>query len=153
MRELSTAVDHPEFLKDLSRVDVVAHPAVRTLYDGDGTLGWEGDSRLCLYLAETEGRYYLYRLEHDEVYRLVCRSQPYELLNEGGISRLIRHLLDIDTRRGFNAYEATMAVNTGIEATRQQLFDDTLNEETIPRIVHWAGRAFIPGIDIRPHVR
>lgn len=138
-------VDHPDFLLDLSKVDVATHPAVRPLYDLD--------PRLCMYLAESEGRFYLYRLERDEVYRLVCRSKPYELLDATGINKLILHLHSIDSRQGVNVGEETIAHNEKIDADRTHAFSELIDEEVAPRLGYTLGRMYLPGLDIRPRLR
>lgn len=145
MRENTGVVDHPEFLSDLSRVDVSTHPAVGPIY--------QMDSRLCMYLAESESRYYLYRLEHDEVYRLVCRSQPYELLDVVGVNKLISKLHSIDSQQGVNVGEATIAHNEKIDADRAAGFNELIEEDIAPRLGYMIGRMYLPGLDIRPRLR
>lgn len=124
---------------------MATHPVVRPLYDLD--------PRLCMYLAESESRFYLYRLEHDEVYRLVCRSQPYELLDPTGVNKLILHLHSIDSRQGVNVGEATIAHNEQLDASRTRDFNELIDEEVAPRLGYTLGRMYLPGLDIRPRLR
>lgn len=133
------------FLLDLTRVDVATHPAVKPVYDYD--------ERLCIYLAESEGRFYLFRLERDEQYRMVARSQPYELLNEMNMNRLVTHLVSIDARLGVDVGATTMAHNYKVEADRNAQFNELIDEEIAPRLGYMMGRMYIPGLDIRPRLR
>lgn len=158
MRENTSTVEHPEFLNktgvgDLSKVAVSLHPSLAVLYDGDPTLGWEGDVRLCMYHGP-EARYYLYRLEHDEQYRLVCRSEPFGLgmMTYQGIQKLVKELMTRDARRGFDPL-STIAQNDAIDVANRKEFTDIVSEEVVPRMKHWASRAYIPGVDIRPRLR
>lgn len=158
MRENTALVEHPEFLHkaevgDMSRVDASLHPHLVNLYSGDGTLGWEGDSRLCMYHGP-EARYYLYRLEHDEQYRMVCRSEPFGvgMLSYEGVQKLIKQLMTRDARRGFDPV-STIEQNIAIDTANRQEFDDIIGEEVAPRLAYWATHAYIPGIDTRPRLR
>lgn len=69
---------------------------IHKLHHGDPTLGWEGDPRLALY--RVNDRWVLYRLEHDNEYRVVCVSAAEQRLDERLIQRLVEH----DHRRGFD---------------------------------------------------
>lgn len=154
-RELSDRIEHPEFLLgDCTRLDPAVFPAIRQVYDGAPTLGWEGDPRLCFYHGP-EARYYLFRLEHDGQYRMVCRSAPFGvgMMNEEGIHKLIRRLQAIDTWRGFDPLDATLGATERRQEQSRQEFRDMIHEETAPRLAYWAQRAYLPGVDIRPRLR
>ena len=67
---LIVAVDHPEHLYGMLRVD---HPTLDPLTQGAADLGWEGDPRLVVYLNQLTDRFFLYRLEDDNQYRGVAQ--------------------------------------------------------------------------------
>ena len=104
MRENSAlGLAHPEWV-DGKRLwtDPGIRSIVDKLHNGDPALGWEGDPRLALYFepepGSDEGRWVLYRMEHDNVMRPIMRSRPGMELDE----RMILHLMAHDTRRGFD---------------------------------------------------
>ncbi len=140
-RENSGVITHPEFLHGFTRVTTAT---VQPIHDYD--------DRLALYLGP-ESQFYLYRLEHDEEYRLVCRSKPYELLNPDGVNRLVKHLSTIDTRLGHDVGAETMAHNYKLEADRNRDFNELIDEEVAPRLAYTLGRMYLPGLGIRPRLR
>lgn len=101
MRELTFArVMHPEFIdNEWVRVD---HPVTDPIQDGAPDLGWEGDSRLVVYLHKPTQRFVLWRLEHDGEYRPTARLPEGASITPGSVNELIRNLVRIDQRRGFD---------------------------------------------------
>lgn len=124
MRELTLGrVVHPEVVDGRALwVDPEVQDIVDRLQNGDPTLGWEGDPRMALYRS-LDGRWELWRLEHDNEYRMVCRSRPGLALD----ARLIEHLVAHDTRRGFDAQMALEAHNGKVYADRQRVSQDRMN--------------------------
>ncbi len=141
LRENTGRVDHPDFLHGFSRITGFS---VQPIHDYD--------DRLALYLGP-ESQYYLFRLEHDEEYRLVCRSKPYELLSPEGVNKLVKHLATIDSRLGVNVGEETIASNERQLENSRQSFNEMIDEELAPQLAYWAGRAYLPGVDIRTRQR
>ena len=118
---LSGLVFHPETLRLDSPVGVdhlqrVDHPCTARLEDGDPTLGWEGDARLCLYLNYADRRWVLIRLENDGEYRVVTVSPPDQVLNEAEIAKLIMRLVAHDSRRGVDVKAMSDAHNAQVKA-------------------------------------
>lgn len=151
-------VTHPDTLnlgdEPLSRVDPVAYPYLSLLTDGDPANGWEGDARLCMYQGP-EARYFLLRLERDEVYRVVCRSKPFGIgmMGPEGVQKLVRELIARDTRRGVDLGAETITHNQKIDADRDQNFNDFIDEELAPRLAYNFNRSYLPGFDIQPRLR
>lgn len=141
LRENTGTINHPEFLHGYPRV---VGFTVQPIH--------EYDDRLALYLGP-ESQYYLFRLEHDEQYRLVCRSKPYELLSPEGVNRLVLHLTTIDSRLGVDVGEETIAANEKWLDDSRKGFNEIIDEEVAPQLAYWAGRAYLPGVDIRARLR
>lgn len=121
-RELTlSAIYHPEFMgQEWQRVD---HPTIAPIQRGEGTLGWEGDERLVVYLHKPSQSFMLWRLEHDGEYRPVAKLPPNASITPASVNTLIRNLVRIDQRRGFNPLadiEADMAAQDKAQAQRRQ---------------------------------
>jgi len=93
MREVTLSrqqIQHPEVVNGKT---LWIAPEVKEILDrlqlGDPALGWEGDPRLALF--REDGRWVLQRLEHDDVYRIVCRSKPGLKLDGSLILHLMAH--------------------------------------------------------------
>lgn len=72
---------------------------VDRLQNGQASVGWEGDPRLCIAYNRQTTQWELWRAESDGQYRMVMRSKP-------GMSfpmNLIEHLMQHDNRRKFDA--------------------------------------------------
>lgn len=110
-------------------------PEVQDILDkiqqGDPALGWEGDPRLALYRSE-DGRWELWRLEHDDVMRPFCVSRPGLALDERLILRLVEH----DARRGADPGQKVDAVNAAVQRER----DGQASERVYAAAekLHWA---------------
>lgn len=79
---------------------------------GDPSKGWEGDDRLMLAWNGKEQRIELWRLEHDEQYRMVLRGRPGKRVVDMG---LIDFLVQHDVRRGFDVKVSMDAHNAKVE--------------------------------------
>lgn len=104
------------------------------LQKGYPPLGWEGDDRLEVYLGP-ENRLYVWRLEDDGEYRLVSRSAPGIALD----IRLIQHLVDHDTHRGYDPASAISRHNDRLHTAQDSLGDELLREAK-KRAYYAAGR-------------
>lgn len=165
VREASGPVTHPDLLWGWVRVDAADHPDVTTLYDGAPALGWEADSRLCLYKSDYDQAVILVRLEHDGEYRTVLRRELTaderlmggpangQLLGPEAINRLIQRLIDHDNRRGFDPIAATIGVNEAMEAARDKEHTEWIHEEISPKVVWALQHSFLPGFDVAPRLR
>lgn len=126
-------VDHPETLRvdsidgvtHLQRVD---HPAVRPLQDGLPAVGWEGDTRLCMYVDLRANVWVLMRLEADFQYRTVTVSPMGRQLNDEEINKLCLRLVLHDTRRGFKPKEAVDAHNASVDKEKKAASDEHIEQ-------------------------
>lgn len=126
MRETPfNASEHPDFMPTHAAVLTdtrVMDDLLEKLQNGDETQGWEGDPRLVLAFNKPESRWELWRLEHDEQYRLLARSSPGLPLPHSIIAELVAH----DTRRGFNVRQYVDDHNTLIDKQKEQALSETM---------------------------
>lgn len=132
---MTALIEHPEWVEGRRLwLDAAMKDVIAKLHRGDPTKGWEGDPRLEVYREPIEGRWELWRLEDDNVYRMVCRSQPGVPFDE----RLIEHLVAHDRRRfKTSLHDQIAAKNAAVDRAIQQRNDDYINEEVNPRM-NWA---------------
>ena len=127
---------HPEVHE--GRLLWIDRDIVAKIQGGDPVLGWEGDDRLAVYLeAETpDGPVWaLWRLEEDNVYRHVVRTEPGVPFDERVIHWLIAH----DKRRkgpDFNLDEIVKKHNDQIDAKIEADRNEYIAEELAPRLRH-----------------
>lgn len=144
-RELTlTSVYHPEFIDDWQLVD---HPTCRPLVNGAPDLGWEGDPRLAVYLHNESKTFVLWRLEAHGEYMPVARLQPGAPITPGSINSLIRNLIRIDSRRGFDALteveQAQTAHNAAIDTERREAVISMADK------LHFGlAHSHLPGVDV-----
>ncbi len=165
VREASGPVTHPAYLWGWVRVDAADHPSVTGLYDGAPDLGWEADSRLCLYKSDYDQAVILVRLEFDGEYRTVLRREltsderllggpaNSQLLGPDAINRLIQRLIAHDNRRGFDPIDATLGANERKEAAADAEHMEWVHEEISPKIVWALQHSHLPGFDVAPRLR
>lgn len=103
---------------------------VEKLHKGDPVLGWEGDPFLDLYWNPKTKRWMLLRWENGD-FSIVMQSRPGLKLDH----RLIQHLVEHDTRRGFNPMNAVELHNKMHLAEINRKFDDKL-AEAADRVKH-----------------
>lgn len=152
--ETLAGVLHPEWLRPPNgpprqRLD---HPCTWPLEYGAPDLGWEGDNRLCLYANAAANTWELWRLEHDGEYRQTGLSSPPGVSIPGPeqINKLIKRLVDIDTRRGFDPHEESIVVARTIDEARAKSRSDRIQGDVAPKL-RWAlGRSYLPGVDVLP---
>lgn len=145
-RELTlTTVYHPEHMEGgWQRVD---HPTVAPFQDGAPDLGWEGDSRLVVYLCLPTQQFVLWRLEHDGEYRPVATLPSGASITPGNVNSVIERLIAADTRRGADAYTKIMKsiddYERAQEVDRQAWLGDVADH-----LLWGLANSHLPGIDI-----
>lgn len=145
-RELTlVGVHHPEFIdNDWQLVD---HPTVRPIADGASDLGWEGDSRLAVYLCKPTQQFVLWRLEHDGEYRPVAQLPSGQAITPESVNRLCRRLVEIDQRRGFDPYQDVISTLEVAERT-QRAEQTELISAAADKLLFGLSRSHLPGVDI-----
>lgn len=128
-------VAHPEHLRgtDAIRVlidDLLADP----IQKGDRLLGWEGDERYALYVNHNAGRWELWRLEADNVYRMSVAVPGFV---HGGdiVPWLVSWLVDHDGTRGFDPAQAAIDETVAAERAKAKVREDR-DEENADRLHH-----------------
>ena len=145
-RELTiAAVHHPEHIgNDWQLVD---HPTVRPIAGGAPELGWEGDNRLAVYLCKPTQQFVLWRFEHDGEYRPVAQLPAGASITPDSVNKLIRRLIEVDSRRGFDPYTDVIAAierdeKAQVEAQRERISD------AADKLLFGLSRSHLPGVDI-----
>ena len=119
----------------------------RPLTEGEPSLGWEGDSRLVIYLHLKNQNFVLFRLEADNDYKPIAKLPTGRPLDQAQINSLIVNLIKHDHRRGFDPYEEIMAAQEKIRADEAQVRADQMAQ--LGDKIHWGlARSYLPGIDI-----
>ena len=121
---------HPERVAGRSLwMDPAMADLIHKLHHGDTIRGWEGDERLAVYWNAP--RWEIWRLEADNQYRMVCRSQPHVPFDE----RLIDNLCDWDMRRRTrDLVREINDHNDQLEREREKAHDEHMREEVAPRL-------------------
>lgn len=142
-------VVHPEWIdNDWLRVD---HPTLDPLVGGEPTLGWEGDTRLAVYLHQPSTTFVLWRLETDGEYRPLARLPEGASITPESVNQLITNLIRVDQRRGFNPYDDVIDVEN--ERSRHQATDRQAQVNDFADKFHFAlTRTHLPGIDVTKRV-
>lgn len=138
-------VFHPQFIEnDWVRVD---HPACAPLTDGAPALGWEGDERLVIYLHKPTQRPVLWRLEANGEYMPTAMLPEGARISEQGINALIARLVEIDTRRGADAYQTVMDAQAVQD--KHQLDERRAWVSDFADKLHYGlSRSHLPGVNI-----
>ena len=150
-RELTLlTVLHPDTIDggEWVRVD---HPVLAPLFDGAPDLGWEGDSRLVVYLHVQAQAFALWRLEADNEYRPVAHFTPGKSLTPEAVNGLIQRLVEIDQRRGFNPYDDVTAAQDKADAVAEANRQAWLRE-FCDKMLFGLARQHMPGIDVAKRV-
>lgn len=121
---------HPEWVNGRRIwMDSAMSDLIHRLHYGDPVKGWEGDERLAVYYNPP--RWELWRLEHDEVYRMVCRSGEGIPFDE----RVIDALVQWDRRRRtVSLHDEVVDHNAAIDRERTYAARDFLENEAAPRL-------------------
>lgn len=134
---MTALIEHPEWVEGRRLwLDAAMKDVIHKLHHGSPEKGWEGDPRLEVYFNAIEQRWELMRLEDDNEYRMVCRSQPGVPFDE----RLIEHLVAHDRRRFTKSlHDQIVEKNEKVDREIRRRNDDYINEEVNPRM-NWAMR-------------
>lgn len=139
---------HPEYI-DGGAWQRVDHPVLAPIAAGIAELGWEGDSRLVVYLNLEHSTFVLWRLEGDGEYRAIASIEG--TINEANVNSLCARLVEIDTRRGFDCYADVMAAEDAKDAART----DRINEIALAfsdKLRFGLARSHLPGVDVSKRV-
>lgn len=132
------AVQHPDPLRlDGEELPLVDDPRLAPLRDGEPLFGWDGDTRLAMYVSRKRGSWELYRLENDGVYRLVTRRRALGTPLEGLVASLIMHLVSHDVRRGYDVKAAVDEQNAALDRAARKAMADRVDNELAPKM-RWA---------------
>ena len=140
---------HPEFLAlgdELAMVLVQDQPdATRPIVFGSPSHGWGGDPRMAVYYdprgGRDQGAYVIARLCDDGEYRLIMEMRANDRpLSPAGVNLVVRRLVEIDSRRGFDAHADVVAHNDRVEAEQRRRNDEWVTEEIAPRLAWAFGR-------------
>jgi hypothetical protein len=125
---------HPEWVNGRRIwMDGPMHDLIHRIQYGDPVKGWEGDSRLALYFNGEDERFELWRLEDDETYRMVARSDVGVALDE----RIIDALIAMDgRRRNQSLADEVLGHNAVIQTERDHQRDEWVAEDMAPRLRH-----------------
>ena len=134
---MTALIEHPEWVEGRRLwLDASMRDVIHKLHHGSPEKGWDGDPRLEVYFNAPEQRWELWRLEDDNVYRMVCRSQPGVPFDE----RLIEQLVAWDRRRFKKSlHDQIVERNEKVDRDIRRRNDDYINEEVNPRM-NWALR-------------
>ncbi len=130
-------VQHPDLMPNGStawRIGMNLHDLADKIQNGSPVDGWEGDARLTLASYRDpktgEQRWELWRLENDNEYRLVAW-----LPQDRDPSGIIRRLVEMDARRGFDIHEAVSRHNAQVDRERQYQSDQVVGAAS-ERLAH-----------------
>lgn len=144
-RELTlVTVFHPDMIEGWQRVD---HPVLGRLAGGDATLGWEGDPRLVVYLHLESQTFALWRLEADGEYRPVAHLSSGQVLGEQEVSRLLKHLVEIDQRNGYDPAVDILARRDARER-RQTIDTNDRISAFADKLLYGLSRSHLPSVDV-----
>ena len=111
-------------------------PTLRPLWEGDPTLGWEGDTRLRVYVCPNRASWELVRYEANGTYSSLCRFVEGTYRVPEMVGQWLIWLVTHDGRRGFDVLAAQDAEEAKVEHDREQTFTEKLTEEIEPRFNH-----------------
>ncbi len=137
-------VTHPEFIDEgaWQRVD---HPVLSPLVEGNADYGWAGDERLVVYLHLESKTFVLWRLEHDAEYRTV--AQLSGTITPENVNRLCKRLVEVDTRRGFDAYQDVVGAQEAQDRA-QAVEREAWVSQFADKLLFGLARSHLPGVDI-----
>jgi len=130
-------VIHPDPLPKYPHKILVVHPTVDVLTKGAPALGWEGDNRLAVYLDTMVQRFQLWRLEHDNQYRLTAQLPPNAQITPETMNSLIERLVQHDAHRGFDANREVAAAAAKADAANDKMLSEVVTEHIAPKL-RWA---------------
>ena len=150
-RELTLLkVPHPDTIDNGAWIRV-EHPVLDPLFDGAPDLGWEGDSRLVVYLHLEAQSFCLWRLEANGEYMPVAHLPAGASLTNESVNKLISRLVEIDTRRGFDPYADVIAAQDAADRDAERDRQARL-EVLCDKMLFGLARQHLPGVDISKRV-
>ena len=132
----ATGIAHPEWVNGRRLwLDPVMEDMIDRVRNGDPLLGWDGDDRLAVYATETDDGliWEIFRLEDDDKYRFVVRTEP-------GIpfdARIIHWLVANDKHRRDRHWDLAAEVekqNTKVREAERAHKMEYITEEVAPRL-------------------
>lgn len=119
LENTSRGVTHPEVIRtpDGGVRHLIEDPMVDRITKGDPTFGWEGDDRYGLYVNQREGRFELWRLENDNVYRCSLNCPGY-VKGVEAVAWLVKWIVEHDSRRGHDPVLTVIEHNTRIDSAK-----------------------------------
>jgi hypothetical protein len=146
VRELTIVkVAHPEHIGN--EWLLVDHPVIRPLQDGEPTLGWEGDSRLAVYLHKPSKTFVLWRLESNGEYLPISNYGIGESITPGTVNETIRDLIRTDSRRGFDPGADVFAKLDARDAENEYQHRQRVGA-TADKLLFALSKSHLPGIDV-----
>jgi hypothetical protein len=131
-------------------------PSLRPLWEGDTVLGWEGDSRLRVYVCPKRATWELVRLEADGTYTSCSRFAEGTYPVAEMVGQWVLWLVTHDGRRGFDVLADQDRQEAKAEATRDAELTEKIAEDVQPRLAHalrkdgvdevWGGRWSLAGL-------
>lgn len=144
MSVVPQGIAHPAALAlgdELAMVLVDDQPdATRPIIFGDPTAGWSGDYKMAVYYYPKVRKYFVLRLCDDGEYRMILQFGNDRPLSPSSVNQAVRRLVQIDSRRGFDAHADVVAHNDRVEAEQVARNDEWVNEEIAPRLAWAYGR-------------
>ena len=133
-------LNHPDHLTISSPVGHVYlsywdQPLLAPVIEGDPSLGWEGDSRLCWYFDGKEQRGVLVRREDDGEYRVTLAMAPYQLGLDAACKRIINRLIEADVKRGANPKDVADWHNAKLDAQKE--YEDSQHRGPVIEKLAW----------------
>lgn len=102
----------PEYLKAGGmQMVLVEDDFASRLWKGDTILGWEGDSRLALYVSPAAGQWCLVRYGEDNEIVVLCTLPARRGTAVNAVGEFVAWLVANDSRRGHNAAIRTIVAN------------------------------------------
>lgn len=134
--------DHVTFPEAISLAGAMAYlvddtnPVLKPLWEGDPTLGWEGDRRLRVYICPHRGTWELVRYERGSYIAVTRCAEGVGLSVPDLVGRWLIWLVNHDGRRGFDPVAAIDAHDAQREAAHEAELTDKLANDVEPRVAH-----------------
>lgn len=127
----------PEYLSaDGHQMRKMDDAVANRLRDGDPTLGWAGDSRLCLYLSasRTDPRWCLVRWCENREWAVLLTRPAVAGNAMNAIGQMIGFLVSHDPRRGVHVAQVVSERNEKAQEAVDRTLESWVEEEGGPRL-------------------